>query len=237
MSYASTFTPASASRFRPECIPPATAFFEQQLGPLARPNRKGWMRVLRGCPFHESKSKKSFFVHLSGGYYCFGCGACGGDIISFLMRRDHLSFIDAARALGAWEDGAISQQRQKQLAKQQLKRQQLQSRAEEISRDLHALRIFLRAKIHSLEKIHRETSVRMRSLTGSAELETCWQILQDIHSKLQRAVAGYWLLSFGQTADCVQFLRRADQRAALIDSVIQRGFVADDSGRRMEIPL
>jgi hypothetical protein len=31
------------------------------------------------------------------------CGAYGGDLLAFHMRRYGLRFIDAARALGAWE--------------------------------------------------------------------------------------------------------------------------------------
>jgi hypothetical protein len=32
------------------------------------------------------------------------CCAKGGDVLAFHMQRYGLSFIDAAKALGAWED-------------------------------------------------------------------------------------------------------------------------------------
>jgi hypothetical protein len=33
------------------------------------------------------------------------CGAAGGDVLAFHRRRHGMTFIEAARALGAWEAG------------------------------------------------------------------------------------------------------------------------------------
>jgi hypothetical protein len=92
------------TRFRPERLPSPRAFYESALGELRRPSR-GWAKPKEGCPFHPSKSKQSFSVNLeTGGFYCFGCQAKGGDIVSFVMKRDGVSFQEAAKALGAWND-------------------------------------------------------------------------------------------------------------------------------------
>lgn len=86
------------SRFDRSSLPPARSFYERELGELRRSDRKGWARPKRGCPFHASKSKSSFFVNLdSGGFYCFGCGAKGGDVLAFVRLRDGLSFPDALK--------------------------------------------------------------------------------------------------------------------------------------------
>ncbi len=87
--------------FRRDLLPRADSFYLQELGRLTRPNRKGW--AMGDCPFHKSKSQKSLSVNLqSGGYRCFGCGA-HGDLVSFLMQRDGIPFIAAAKKLGAWD--------------------------------------------------------------------------------------------------------------------------------------
>ena len=51
------------------------------------------------CPFHDEKTP-SFMVHPEKGIYkCFGCGK-GGNVIHFVMEREHLTFPEAVRALG-----------------------------------------------------------------------------------------------------------------------------------------
>ncbi len=51
------------------------------------------------CPFHAEKSP-SFNVNAARQiFHCFGCGA-GGDVLSFLMRMEGLSFPEAAKRLG-----------------------------------------------------------------------------------------------------------------------------------------
>ena len=50
------------------------------------------------CPFHDEKSP-SFNVRPShGAYHCFGCGE-GGDVISFVMKLDGLSFVETVERL------------------------------------------------------------------------------------------------------------------------------------------
>jgi len=50
------------------------------------------------CPFHQEKSPS--FVLYNDHYHCFGCGA-HGDIITFTMQSDRLSFPDAVEKLAA----------------------------------------------------------------------------------------------------------------------------------------
>jgi DNA primase len=50
------------------------------------------------CPFHDEKTP-SFNVNPSrGGYHCFGCGE-GGDVISFVMKLDGLTFVETVERL------------------------------------------------------------------------------------------------------------------------------------------
>ena len=53
------------------------------------------------CPFHPDKNP-SFCVNKSGGVFnCFGCNE-KGNVISFLMKKEGLSFIDAVKMLQEW---------------------------------------------------------------------------------------------------------------------------------------
>jgi len=92
--------PTSPSSLDRSQLPPPKSFYQAELGELRRPDRKGWARPKCGCPFHASESKKSFFVNVdSGGFYCFGCDAKGGDVIEFVRLLYRLSFPDALKHL------------------------------------------------------------------------------------------------------------------------------------------
>jgi len=57
------------------------------------------------CPFHPD-THPSLRVRIdSGAFRCMVCGAHGGDVLAFHMQRHGLRFIEAAKALGAWEIG------------------------------------------------------------------------------------------------------------------------------------
>ena len=50
------------------------------------------------CPFHDEKTP-SFNVNPErGSFYCFGCQE-GGDVFSFLMQAENLTFVEAVRSL------------------------------------------------------------------------------------------------------------------------------------------
>ncbi len=49
------------------------------------------------CPFHEEKTP-SFHIYPDGHYFCFGCHE-RGRAISFVMRREGLTFVEATRKL------------------------------------------------------------------------------------------------------------------------------------------
>ena len=50
------------------------------------------------CPFHNEKSGSFCVSGHKQMYYCFGCGA-GGNVITFLMKYDNLTFQEAVKQL------------------------------------------------------------------------------------------------------------------------------------------
>ncbi|ANQ66184.1 DNA primase [Candidatus Pseudothioglobus singularis] len=55
------------------------------------------------CPFHEEKTPSFTVVPTKQIYHCFGCGESGG-IIDFIMKYDHLAFVEAIETV-AGESG------------------------------------------------------------------------------------------------------------------------------------
>jgi DNA primase len=50
------------------------------------------------CPFHQEKTPSFSVSAEKQMYYCFGCGA-GGNVFTFLMQHDKLTFLEAVRTL------------------------------------------------------------------------------------------------------------------------------------------
>ena len=176
-----------SSRFRRDRLPPPGVFFGNEIGKLSRPSR-GWAQG--NCPFHESRSKKSFSINLdSGAFFCHGCGVKGGDIIAFIQKRDGLAFKDACKKLGVWDDAAKPTILQKIV----------------VGRDLvfgfsvdgvqHSVRIKDDPKdwLELLRRIYRRVSDRLSELQrGDAErfdseAENCWSIMADSLDQIRTA--------------------------------------------------
>ena len=52
------------------------------------------------CPFHKEKSGSFYLYPATASYYCFGCHE-HGDVFTFVMKMDSLSFPEAVRAVAA----------------------------------------------------------------------------------------------------------------------------------------
>src|SRR5690606_29508339 len=63
-----------------------------------RPGGTGSLKGL--CPFHDEKTPSFNVRPAVGAWHCFGCGE-GGDVISFIMQIDHLTFSEAVERLAA----------------------------------------------------------------------------------------------------------------------------------------
>src|SRR4030042_6277589 len=73
------------------------ARIEEVVGQYVQLTQKG-RNLLGLCPFHN-ETKPSFTVAPDKGiFHCFGCGA-GGNVFSFLMQHQRLSFPEAAQEL------------------------------------------------------------------------------------------------------------------------------------------
>jgi DNA primase len=51
------------------------------------------------CPFHSERSPSFVIYPESGSWRCFGSCAEGGDVISFIMKKENLSFVEALENL------------------------------------------------------------------------------------------------------------------------------------------
>jgi DNA primase len=82
--------------------------------------RRAGAGSLKGlCPFHDEKSPSFNVRPTHGTFHCFGCGE-GGSVIDFVMKIEHLGFVEAVERLADqvgvrlnYEGGGASVQRDK----------------------------------------------------------------------------------------------------------------------------
>jgi len=173
-------------------LPPPQSFYERELGPLSRPDRRGWARPKRGCPFHNSKSKRSFYIQSqTGGFICFQCGAKGGDVLDFVKLRDHVLFKQAAQTLGAWR-GRISPAEAEQIKslREEHEHRRLEEEAQKEAQRL--ARLDVRADILTYTRVMREVS---DALSREVENEALWECLQTAWRFREQADAEYLKLA------------------------------------------
>jgi hypothetical protein len=82
-------------------LPDPVTFFEAE--GLKLDGRGKWRTT--ECKFHDGSDSMRVNT-TTGGWVCMSCGIKGGDVLAYHQAAHGLDFIDAAKALGAWqEDG------------------------------------------------------------------------------------------------------------------------------------
>ncbi|MCP4472982.1 MAG: hypothetical protein GY821_00110, partial [Gammaproteobacteria bacterium] len=80
---------------------PSPAYYYRSQGLVLKGGGE-WKTAL--CPFHHDTKPSLRLRFDSGGFVCMACGMKGGDILEFHRKKYKLSFREAARQLGAWEE-------------------------------------------------------------------------------------------------------------------------------------
>lgn len=85
--------------FVPDRLPAPADFYANE-GITLR-GRGPWRDAL--CPFHPDTRPSLRVLLETGAFRCMACGARGGDVLAFYRLRHGVNFVEAAKALGAWE--------------------------------------------------------------------------------------------------------------------------------------
>jgi hypothetical protein len=154
-----------ASNFIRELLPPPRACYERENGPLG-PERRGWAQGR--CPFHKSKSGRSFSVNLAtGGFHCFGCDARGGDVIAFVMLRDHISFVEACKTLGCWRN--VTADERTAITRRNQEREWNRQRETEQADAERRTRLQVRDELHTTVRLYQQLDGELHEIGPQAE--------------------------------------------------------------------
>jgi DNA primase len=61
------------------------------------------------CPFHTEKTPSFYVYPDQGSWHCYGACSTGGDVISFLMKKEDLTFVEAVKILAQEAGVDVSQ--------------------------------------------------------------------------------------------------------------------------------
>lgn len=172
----------SGGRFRRELLAPPGMFYQQEIGKLSRPSRN-WAKAL--CPFHDDHHPSLSVNVSSGAFRCFSCNASGADIVAFVMLRDHVTFPQAARAFGAWEDANFRGDAKKVFAERRERERIKETQHAQMEAE-HRRRLEARDWLHMLERLYRRANARLSDLRRRSaapkyenEEEVLWGVLSD----------------------------------------------------------
>lgn len=114
--------------------------------------RKAGARLAGLCPFHREKTA-SFYVNPSmQAFHCFGCGA-GGDVFTFLMQHEKMTFPEAVRHLATRAGVPLPD-----------KRGQGSDSLERIRETLRMARAWFRSQIEGPEGVEARTYLDARGI-------------------------------------------------------------------------
>lgn len=137
---------------------------------LPHPNRAGFIC----CPFHKEKTASMKIYEKD--FHCFGCAA-HGDIFTFVMMMDGLTFKEAFAELGGGYEDSFSARRK---AYQAQKKREMQMRAEEKLEKERELNYMLMDVFRSLlGKLQPLTDAWGRVYNSLQYQEYLWEILND----------------------------------------------------------
>jgi ribosomal protein L40E len=89
--------------FEREKLPDPVNYYESQGLNLIGSHHSPWKTT--ECRFHGGSDSMRIKVS-TGAFVCMACGARGGDVLAYEMAMHGISFVEAAKQLGAWSGDA-----------------------------------------------------------------------------------------------------------------------------------
>ena len=104
--FTSSVSGVARGGYRRELLPDPVSYYEGQGLMFIGSHRAPWRTT--ECRFHGGSDCMRIKV-ATGAFVCMNCGARGGDVVAYHMAAHGLSFLEAAKQLGAWVGSEIFQ--------------------------------------------------------------------------------------------------------------------------------
>jgi CHC2 zinc finger len=208
------------------------------------PLRRSGSAFVGSCPWHQSRSRRSFVVYpQKQTWRCWGC-AVGGDVFSFFMRFAGISFPAAVKLVANIAGGTVDGNTSKGVSEQLSTRTELGQVEKQVAKILDAEFMQAARELDRANRIQVRAGLRLAELLKGSigrfagETEFCWSALQHARALLPRLDAEFVLLGFGKASDRERFAQAAaSERGEIIDEILNEGYVHGDRNHRWEVPL
>jgi phage/plasmid primase-like uncharacterized protein len=187
------------------------------------------------CILHGGSNPSAFSWTEAGLWKCYSCGA-GGDRIALIRVARSCSFGEALRFLASLAGVEIAQGKLSLADTERLlQERQDEERAAYLLADAeHNLLLELIDELESLRELRFKAG---SSLAAWRNPELCWAALKFVADTLPRTDTAYCIATFSVAVERARFALRPELRPAMIDSALERGFVATAKGYRFEVAL
>lgn len=137
---------------------------------LPKPNRSGFIC----CPFHKEKTASMKIYQKD--FYCFGCG-CSGDVFTFVMLMDGLTFKEAFKELGGDSDNSFPAR--KKIYQAQKKREMQRKEEEKLKRERELASLLITVYRDWLGRLEPLSDAWADAYNALQYQEYLWELLSD----------------------------------------------------------
>lgn len=196
--------------------------------------RKSGQELQGLCPFHVERTASFFVNPAKQVYYCFGCNQ-GGDIFCFFSRVEGVNFPLAVKCLALRAGISLNDHESVcQIRKVKQERDTEEELARRLAKLQYSLLLTLADELETLRGIYRKAHA---GLEAGQRPESCWAALEYVADAIPRADTAYCITAFAAPVERAKFALHPKQRPEMIVAALERGFVADATGYRFEVPV
>lgn len=196
------------------------------------------------CLIHGGSNRSAFSWTDAGWWKCHSCDA-GGDRIALVRAVRQCSFREAVKFLATLAgvsvtDGEFSSSQYRRIRGE--RDADLAAARLLVSAEHSALRE-TRENLGALNDLQRKVSTRVRELENGraerwpGETDWAWEALRFVCEAMPGADAAYCIATFSAPVERAAFALHPEQRDAIIQAVLERGYVSDAEGHRFEVGL
>ena len=187
------------------------------------------------CILHGGSNRSAFSWHEDGRWFCFSCGI-GGDRIALVRSVRRCGFREAVAFLAALAGVGLAQEGVSTADAERLHRErEAEERATHLLADAgHGLLLEFAGELEGLRRLRRTAGA---SLAAGRKLELSWAALKFVADTLPRMDAAYSIAAFAAPLKRAKFALHPESRPAMIEAVLQRGFVRSAAGYRFGVGL